>query len=262
MITYLTDILERPMIAGHILIDRYKIVHFIAKGSYGIAYRAIDLLSGQIVLVKQLRKRKRKVRKGLLEREARMLKSLDHPAFPKCLGVFEDGKQSFLVMEFIEGQNLEELIFYQGQRFNERDSFRIVLDVLKLIHYFHEKGIIHRDLRLPNILINDNQVYIIDFGLAVFREEKDRITSESMPLEKRLYREITFASDFYALGHFALFLLYSDYQISSVKDKSWEEELNLGKDSRRIIRRLLKLDPCYNHVSEIIIDVEKVIESL
>jgi serine/threonine protein kinase, bacterial len=262
MFTYLTDILERPIKVGCILKGRYKIIHFIAKGSYGMAYRAIDLHSGQMVVVKQFRKRKRRARKGLLEREARMLKALDHPAIPKCLNKFEEEEQSFLVMEFLEGQNIEELIFYQGSKFNERESFQIVLDVLKIIQYFHEKGIIHRDLRLPNILIKNKQVFIIDFGLAVFFDEKDPIPYDLMPLEKRLYREISFASDFYALGHLILFLVYSDYEASSLKNRSWEEELDLVKESKRIIRKLLKLDTCYEHVSEIIKDVEKVLDSI
>jgi serine/threonine protein kinase, bacterial len=261
MFANLTDILERPIKVGCILKGRYKIIHFIAKGSYGLAYRAIDLPSDQMVLVKQFRKRKCRVRRGLLEREARMLKALDHPAIPKCLDFFEEKEQSFLIMEFLEGQNIEELIFYQRKRFNEKDSFRILLEILPIIQYFHEKGIIHRDLRLPNILIKNKQVFIIDFGLAVFCDEKDPIPYESMPQEKRLFREISFASDFYALGHFVLFLLYSDYQASSLKNRSWEEELNIGNDSKRIIRKLLKLDSCYEHVSEIIKDVEQVLDS-
>lgn len=260
MFTYLTDILERPLKVGCILKGRYKIIHFIAKGSYGMAYRAIDLISNQTVVVKQFRKRKKRTRKGLLEREARMLKALDHPAIPKCLDLFEEKEGSFLVMEFMEGQNVEELIFHQGEKFNERDSFLIVLDVLKIIQYFHKKGIIHRDLRLPNILIRNNQVSIIDFGLAVFCDEKDPIPYELMPLEKRLYREISFTSDFYAIGHFVLFLLYSDYQISSLKHQSWEEELTIGEASKRIIRRLLKLDPCYEHVNQIIDEVNELLK--
>lgn len=260
MFTFLRDILERPIKNGFILKDRYKIIHFIAKGSYGIAYQAIDLTCEKKVVVKQFRKRKRRARKGLLEREAGMLKALDHPSIPKFLDLFEEEELSFLVMEFVEGQNVEELIFYTGKRFNEKESFQLLLKVLKIIQYFHGVGIIHRDLRLPNILLNDNQVSVIDFGLAVFYDESDPISYESLPLEKRLYREISFTSDFYALGHFVLFLLYSDYQASSLKNLSWEEELSIGEDSKRIIRKLLKLDPCYEHVDHIIDDVNKLIK--
>lgn len=259
MITILSDILERPIKDGSTLNGRYKILQFIAKGSYGMAYKAIDLKSDHLVVVKQFRKRKKKARKGLLERETRMLNALDHPAIPKCVDVFEKGEQSFLIMELVEGQNVEELIFYKGKRFNEKESILIFLEVLRIIQYIHEKGIIHRDLRLPNILISDKQVSIIDFGLAVFLNEKDPIPYDSMPLEKRLYREIAYSSDFYALGHFVLFLLYSDYQASSLKNQSWEEELAIGEESKRIIRKLLKLDPCYEHVDQIIDDVSKLI---
>jgi serine/threonine protein kinase, bacterial len=262
MFTFLTDILERPIKDGYTLKGRYQIIQFIAKGSYGLAYRAIDLTSHQTVVVKQFRKRKRKVRKGLLEREARMLKALNHQAIPKCVDVFDDEERSFLVMEFVEGQNVEELIFYNDRKFNEKESFSIVLEVLKIIQYFHGKGIIHRDLRLPNILLKHNQVSIIDFGLAVFIDEKEPIPYESMPIEKRLYREISYSSDFYAIGHFVLFLLYTDYQATTLKNLSWEEELNLTAESIRILRKLLKLDSCYEHVGEIIIDVKKLLDSI
>jgi serine/threonine-protein kinase len=257
MFTYLTEILERPIKVGCILKGRYKIIHFIAKGSYGMAYRAIDLRCDQMVVVKQFRKRKRKARKGLLEREARMLKALDHPAIPKCLDLFEEEEKSFLVMEFVDGKNVEELIFYEGRKYNEKESFLILLDVLKIVQYFHEKRIIHRDLRLPNILLTNNKVSIIDFGLAVFCNDTDPILYESLPLEKRLYREISFTSDYYALGHFVLFLLYSDYQATQWKNRSWEEELILGLESKRIIRKLLKLDSCYENVHEIIDEVQE-----
>jgi serine/threonine protein kinase, bacterial len=262
MFTFLTDILERPIRAGFTLKGRYQIIQFIAKGSYGLAYRAIDLTSNQTVVVKQFRKRKRKARKGLLKREARMLKALDHQAIPKCVDIFDLEERSFLVMDFVEGQNVEELIFYNGRKFTEQESFLIVLEVLKIMQYFHDKGIIHRDLRLPNILLKHNQVSIIDFGLAVFIDDKDPIPYESMPIEKRLYREISYTSDFYAIGHFVLFLLYSNYQATSWKDQSWEEELNITVESKRIIRKLLKLDSCYENVGEIIIDVKKLVDSI
>lgn len=259
MITFITDLLERPLKDGFILHNRYKIVQFIGKGSYGLAYRATDLLSDYMVVVKQLRKRKSKAGIGFLAREAKMLSSLNHPSIPKMVDLFEADEKSFLVMEFVDGKNMEELIFKEGRIYNEKESFYVFLKVLKVVQYFHEKCIIHRDLRLPNILFDNEKVYIIDFGLAVSCDDKETIPFEKMPLEKRLFREIAFTSDFYALGHFILFLLYSNYQSSTWKEESWEKELGLGNETKVIIRKLLKLDPCYGNVMEIITDVEKVL---
>ena len=68
-------------------------------------------------------------------------------------------------------------------------------------------------------------------------------------------------SDFYALGHFILFLLYSNFTPSSKQESSWEEELTLTKNTKQIIRKLLKLEPCYKKVDEIILDVDNALKS-
>lgn len=262
MIVTVLDILERSIKKGHLLHDRYKIIHFIGKGSYGLAYQAEDTETGKMVVVKQLRKRKNRSQRGLLEREAKMLSSLQHSAIPALIDIFEEEKRYYLIMEFVEGKNVEELIFYDGIKYNEKESFRILHEVLKIIGYLHGKGIIHRDLRLPNILINGHKVSVIDVGLAVWISEREPIPIESLPFEKRLYREISFKSDFYALGHFVLFLLYSNYQVSSKKEKSWEEELNITENSKGIIRKLLKLESSYENVEEIILDVDNLLDLL
>jgi serine/threonine protein kinase, bacterial len=262
VITKLKNILEIPISDGSILHGRYKIHHFIGKGSYGLAYRALDFASNKLVVVKQLRRKKQKARKGLLEREARMLQALDQPAFPKMIDLFEEEGKSFLVMDYLKGRNVEELIFYDARIYNEKESFLLLLSVLKVVKHIHEKEMIHRDLRLPNILMNGNEVYVIDFGLAVFSNERDPNFHDVMPLEKRLYREISYTSDFYALGHFLLFLLYSSYEENSKKKQSWEEELNLTKEAQHIIRKLLKLDSVYEHIDEIIEDVTRYISKI
>ena len=81
---------------------------------------------------------------------------------------------------------------------------------------FHSKGIIHRDLRIPNILMKEKQVSIIDFGLAKYKGDERATTYEG---EQALMREVHFRSDFYALGHFSLFLLYAGYE-STEKTKT------------------------------------------
>jgi serine/threonine-protein kinase len=85
---------------------------------------------------------------------------------------------------------------------------------------------------------------------------------ESMPLEKWLYHEISVTSDFYALGHFVLFLLYSNYQVSFRKELGWEDELKLGTASKRMIRKMLKLESCYENVDQNIIDVKNILDNI
>ncbi|WP_442599746.1 serine/threonine protein kinase [Neobacillus sp. D3-1R] len=257
MIDKVLDLFERPLKNGYLLYERYQISHFIGKGSYGLAYQAMDEKTGKTVVVKQLRKRKNRSQKRLLEREAKILNSLNHPAIPELLNLFEEANRYYLIMEYMEGKNVEEIIFYERVKYDEKESFETLLEVLRVIRSLHENGIVHRDLRLPNILIQDKKVSVIDLGLAVWIHEKEPIPLEALPLEKRMYREISFKSDFYALGHFVLFLLYSNYQVHSSKKNSWEEELSIHENSKHIIRRMLKLDSSYENVDEIITDVEK-----
>ncbi|HYK72916.1 MAG TPA: protein kinase [Pseudoneobacillus sp.] len=262
MLDVVLDLFERPIKNGHVLLERYKIIQFIGKGSYGMAYQAIDFKTGITVVVKQLRKRKNRSQRKLLEREANMLSDLNHLSIPSLVDLFEEENRFYLIMEYIEGKNVEELIFYDGVKYNEKESFQLLLEVLKVINYLHGKGIIHRDLRLPNILINGSKVSVIDLGLAVLISEKEPIPLETLSIEKRLFREISFKSDFYALGHFVLFLLYSNYQVSSKKEQSWEEELTISDASKQIIRKMLKLEGSYDNIEEIIMDVENVLDLL
>jgi serine/threonine-protein kinase len=78
-------------------------------------------------------------------------------------------------------------------------------------------------------------------------------------LEKKLFREVAFKSDFYALGHFLLFLLYSSYVPVSKKKMSWEEELYITGTARRVLRKMLQIDDPYYDVEHLLKDVKKCI---
>jgi len=130
--------------------------------------------------------------------------------------------------------------------------------VLDVVRYIHASGIVHRDLRIPNIIWRHGTVAIIDFGLACRMGERVDLRDDD-PLEKRLRREPHPRSDFYALGHFTLFLLYSAYEPTSEDEKSWEEELDLSPKARAMLRKMLQLDAPYDHVDELIADVKQLL---
>ncbi|WP_269671074.1 protein kinase domain-containing protein [Metabacillus litoralis] len=138
--------------------------------------------------------------------------------------------------------------------FSEEEALKEVYDVLELVKLFHDIGWVHRDLRIPNILKNGAEKYIIDFGLARFI--KDDTSEQFDSLEKKLFREVSFKSDFYALGHFLLFLLYSSFQPKTREKRSWEEELDITDHSKRILRKMLQLDEPYAEVNQIMKDIK------
>ncbi|KAA0550013.1 protein kinase [Bacillus sp. BGMRC 2118] len=253
-------VLERPLKRGIVVHQRYQIEDFVGMGSYGIVYLGVDLETRNRVIIKQNRRKRKSLSKELLKKEAETLRLLHHPQIPYCIDFKEESTKSTLVMEYMKGSNLEEFVLVKRKVYNEFESLSILRKVVEVVDYIHSNNIVHRDLRLPNLLLHDDKVCIIDFGLAVYNGDTESITSTiSTSFEKRLYREPIFESDFYALGHFLLFLLYSGYVPSSRKERSWEEELTLTINTRCLLRKLLKIEEPFNQCRELIVYIDKIL---
>ena len=249
---------DRSHRGGKVLLGRYEIIEELGMGSYGIAYKGRDHLTGCLVVIKQARRTKGEDGRRLLQREADVLAHLHHPQIPRLYDRFVERGQPHLVMEYIDGETVEDQIFKLEAKYTEQEAFRLLKKVLEVVRHVHAFGIVHRDLRIPNIIWCDGTAAIIDFGLACRIGEPVDFRDDD-PLEKRLRREPHPRSDFYALGHFTLFLLYSAYEPTSDEEKSWEEELDLSPNARRILRKMLQLDAPYDHVDELIDDVDQLL---
>lgn len=248
--------IEKPYREGTVVNGRYTIEARLGEGSYGITYVARDEETNQLVVVKQMKRTKTKKRIASFEREALMLRKLNHPQIPKLYDMFDVRGIPHLVMEYIDGDTIETLIFEKKQTYGEKEAFSLLADVLRVVQYIHAHGIVHRDLRIPNIVFRNGIVYVLDFGLARFLYEKNE---RLFTLEQRLRRSIHVKSDIYALGHFLLFLLYSAYEPTEDKEKSWEDELSLSIEARCVLRRMLQLDLPYASVAQLARDVADVI---
>lgn len=186
--------------------------------------------------------------------EQRIMKKLRHPCIPQFTDSFQWNSLQFLVMEYVQGKNYEQLIFQDGRTFSETEAFLTVQDILATVSYVHQHGIVHRDLRIPNIILHNGKNCILDFGLARFVGERDDL-AHTYQGEKQYMREVHFRSDFYALGHFLLFLLYSGYVPTTRKERPWFEELSISSAGQAIIKRMLRMDQPYNRAEEIIQDI-------
>ncbi|MED1862315.1 protein kinase [Fictibacillus nanhaiensis] len=244
---------DRPLKAGqHVHEQRYQIQKVLGMGSYGITYLALDTLTEEIIVLKQLRNTKAKTTAGLLsfQREAQILETLHHHPVPKLLNAFQNNQGHFIAMEWIKGETFEDLIFRDNQTYNEKQTIDILLELLSITERFHKNGIIHRDLRIPNIIQRDNKLIVIDFGLACHLSDKETEDSHDHP-EKLRMRAVKVESDLFALGHFALFLLYSSYTPQSQKELSWEEELDISHTFRSVLRKMLQLDEPFHSVTDV-----------
>ncbi|MBC6972956.1 serine/threonine-protein kinase [Bacillus sp. Xin] len=255
---------DRPLRTDTIVTQRYKIKSVIGMGSYGFTYIVNDLETKEKKVLKQLRQSKQRYMSGRrsFAQEQAILEQLDHPAIPSLHDSFIWKKQLFFIMEYMPGNNFEDFIFKDGHVYEEREVFHILYKVLEIVSYFHSKGIIHRDLRTPNILMEEGQISIIDFGLARFIGEIDERASIYVG-EQAYMREVHYRSDFYALGHFTLFLLYSGYESTAKEERPWYEELQLAKENREIIMRMLRTKtPYYEDVQAIRKDIRHTLERM
>ncbi|MFN2746562.1 MULTISPECIES: serine/threonine protein kinase [Bacillus] len=246
---------DRPLKEGTILGGRYQIQRVLGMGSYGITYLAKPLGGSDVYVIKQLRQTKAWTSGGRrsFDREADILRQLNEPASPRLYETMNSGRSRFIVMEYVDGKNFEDLIFGDGCIFDEKETVRILLEVLHITASLHDKGLIHRDLRLPNIFLTKEGIRIIDYGLACRLTESENVLYRHP--EKRLMRSVSVKSDFYALGHFALFLLYSGYNPTASEEKSWEEELEISAELRSVLRKMLQIDSPYECARAIIADL-------
>lgn len=252
---------DRPYRPGR-TVGTYRIKAVLGMGSYGIAYLANHVDTEEQVVLKQVKPSLRHTAKGIAMQayEQKVLASLSHPQFPRWLESFTDKGDAFLVMSFIEGPTLEEVLFDHSLQIDELASARLMRQIGELVAHLHDRGVIHRDVRIPNVIWHQDRPYLIDFGLARFLGDEPTYTAKDLslyPSEKQLKREVAPSSDLYALGHFFLFLLYSGYVPQEGEpERSWEEELSLSPDVHRMIRRLLQLDHPYESVHDWLTDLD------
>ncbi|APB34853.1 serine/threonine protein kinase [Gloeomargarita lithophora Alchichica-D10] len=206
-----------------LLNNRYQMTAPLGKGGFGITFMAEDtfLPSRRPCVIKQLRPATQNPEvyeeiKRRFEREAAILEDLSNGTnfIPKLYAYFTEDNKFYLVQELIEGINLEQKVRKEGV-LPPSEVVQILIDVLGILEYIHKKGIIHRDIKPPNIMIRqaDRKPVLIDFGAV--KEVLGHGTSAAsmvigslgyMPMEQGMGRPI-FSSDLYSLAMTALHLL-------------------------------------------------------
>nr|WP_277736103.1 serine/threonine-protein kinase [Priestia megaterium]WEZ39923.1 serine/threonine-protein kinase [Priestia megaterium DSM 319] len=254
-------LVDRPFKKGKVICGRYEIIDVLGMGSYGITYVANDIVQQKKVVVKQLRKTKQRTSQGLksYHYEAKLLSQLNHPQIPSLYEAIKTDEGCFLVMQLIRGKTFEDLIFEEKCVYTEEQALNILLNILDVVSAIHEQGIVHRDLRIPNIIDVNGTIYVIDFGLARFLGDHEE--TSTLIEEQQFMRQTSAASDIYALGHFLLFLLYSGYEPTEQQERSWEQELHLSAPIKTIIQKMLRADESYESIKSLQKDIYDYINS-
>ena len=194
---------------GQKISDRYEIEKLIGEGGMANVYLATDTILGRKVAVKVLRGDlagdEKFVRR--FQREALSASSLSHPNIVEIYDVGEDEGNFYIVMEYIEGKTLKQLIKKRGV-LSLPEVMDIMLQLLDALATAHDSYIIHRDIKPQNIMIKDSGlVKITDFGIAMALNSAQLTQTNSvmgsvhyLPPEQASGKGSTIRSDIYSLG--------------------------------------------------------------
>jgi serine/threonine protein kinase len=152
----------------NILQSRYRVVRHLGKGGMGAVYEAIDLRLGHTVALKQTLTSDEELWKHF-EREARLMARLNHPVLPRVSDYFTEGHRAFLVMQYVEGSDLADIIAQQPGPLPRQAVIAWADQLLDALIYLHsrERQIIHRDIKPHNLKVTSSgQIILLDFGLA------------------------------------------------------------------------------------------------
>ena len=153
---------------GKTLQQRYRIDRQIGQGGMGAVYVATDQRFGSTVAIKETLCMDENFRKAI-EREARLLNSLKHPALPRVSDHFEEDNGQFLVMEYIAGDDVGSMLDPDHHKFSVENVLKWADQLLDALDYLHnqELPVIHRDIKPQNLKINPRgDMILLDFGLA------------------------------------------------------------------------------------------------
>lgn len=194
---------------GQKINDRYQIIKSIGEGGMANVYLAYDTILDRNVAVKVLRgdlaQDEKFVRR--FQREALSASSLSHPNIVEVYDVGEDGGSYYIVMEYIEGKHLKELIKKRG-KLTLSEVIDIMSQVCDGLATAHDSYIIHRDIKPQNIMILDSGlVKITDFGIAMALNSTQLTQTNSvmgsvhyLPPEQASGKGSTMQSDIYSMG--------------------------------------------------------------
>ncbi|MHC9543349.1 MAG: serine/threonine protein kinase [Vulcanimicrobiota bacterium] len=167
---------------GMTLQGRYRILSLIGKGGMGFVYKVLGLRLNKEFALKEMYDHfvdpgdKERVIKQF-QNEAETMARLEHFGIPRIVDTFEENERHYLVMEYVDGKTLEQVVMDNPQYMMESQVIEWIEQILDILDYLHNRPdpIIIRDLKPANIMLgNDGKIHIIDFGIAKIFDPKDR----------------------------------------------------------------------------------------
>uniref|UniRef100_UPI00398E3F8E serine/threonine-protein kinase 33 isoform X2 n=1 Tax=Pristiophorus japonicus TaxID=55135 RepID=UPI00398E3F8E len=263
----------------------YNFGQRLGQGSYGVVIEATHNRTGKKWAIKKVNREKAgSSAVKLLEREVSILKQVDHEHIIHLEEVFETPKRVYLVTEVCEGGELS-TILHRKKHLSEKETRHVIQSLASAIAYLHKNDIVHRDLKLENILVKNNEsnseidmklnIKVTDFGLSV---QKGGVGSDKMlqatcgtPIymapEVLSAHQYTQQCDTWSIGVIMYTLLSGDPPFMASSEEKLAELINKGElrfddailqeisdGAKDVLSRLLKVDPAHRITANELLD--------
>ncbi len=206
----------------------YKLLYLVGAGTFARVYRAVHQETGKVVAIKVLRQRYSDDLETTEQflREAKMVQRLRHPNIVPIFEVLTDRNRPYMVMDFVEGQNLRDFVrIRKGLQIDE--SLRLIADICSGLDYALGQGVTHRDLKLSNVLVSSRgKARLVDFGLAGFSEETGERSGAPRSIDYAGLERITGVrkndprSDIFFTGCMLYHMISGHAPLSETRDRS------------------------------------------
>ena len=200
-------------------LGRYQLIEKIGKGGMGVVYRAVDPAIGRVVAIKTILTKDSDTEdsqlRARLVRESQAVGRLSHPNIVTVHDIGEEGGTAYIVMEYVDGRTLADVLSEEPARLSNTEMVRIVKECATALDYAHGRGVVHRDVKPANVMLQrDGTVKIADFGIAMV-SQASALTQKSVTMGSPYYmspeqwrgERVTGQADQYALAALAYTML-------------------------------------------------------
>ena len=215
----------------------------IGQGAFGKVNLGLNVLTGRVVAIKSFKSSEEKFKSNMKKilYETNLMKRLNHPNITKILEVFHDEGYMLIIMEYINGGNLFSFV-KKRRKLSEKTAKFLFRQIIQGIKYIHSQNIVHRDIKLENIIIDfNNNVKICDFGIGKILKHSDELINEKCGTPMYMAPEIIlsnnskaykgFPIDIWASG-ITLYIMLTGSLPYNISDKS-KEEFSLKKMKKK-----------------------------